>query len=77
MSAPRIRSLLIGVIATNDVDYILRNDTIYLDVHGRSVAINRHAWRALLNGAPGREPVALPMQVNDRSIGHVKTQSAW
>jgi hypothetical protein len=78
ISAPRIRSLLIGIIAVNDIDYVLRNDTIYLDVHGRGEAIDRHAWRRLLSAAhPVREPMTIRPKVDDRSIGPVRVQSAW
>jgi hypothetical protein len=76
MSAPRIRSVLIGIIATNDVPYILSNSDIFLDVYSHGEPIDRHAWRRLLSGPVGA-PTALRPKVDDRSIGHVRQASAW
>jgi hypothetical protein len=71
MSCPRIRSVLIGVIASNDVPYCLDNSQLFLDPHGRGKAINPNAWRKLLAGAALREPVPRVKAVDDRSIGFV------
>jgi hypothetical protein len=77
MFCPRIRSVLIGIIATNDVDFHLSNSDLYLDPHGRGRAVDRSAWRALLNGAPLREPTPIERKVSDASVGFVRQASAW
>jgi hypothetical protein len=73
----RIRSVLLAVIATNDVDYTLSNSDLFLDVFGRGKAIDRGAWRKLLAGAPVREPTPGKPPFSDGSIGHVKVGGVW
>jgi hypothetical protein len=77
LGAPRIRSLLIGIIATNDVPYVLSNKDVYLDPYGRGAPISRDSWRRLLDGAPVREPMVVRQQQVDRTIGHVNQIPSW
>lgn len=79
ISAPRIRSLLIGIIATNDTPYALSNSDIWLDPWGSrgTVPIDRTAWRALLRGSPIREPVKIEPKVKDDTIGGVRQLNTW
>jgi hypothetical protein len=76
LGAPRIRSLLIGIIATNDVPYVLSNNDIYLDSYGRGAPISRDSWRKLLSGGPLREPMAVREKQLDGSIGYRKILAA-
>jgi hypothetical protein len=75
--APRIRSVLIGIIACHDVNYTLSNSDLYLDTFGRGAPISREAWRRLLNGAPVREPMAVREKQLDGSIGMRKQIPSW
>jgi hypothetical protein len=79
ISVPRIRSLLVGIIATNDVPYVLNNGEIYLDTFGRGKPIDRTAWRRLLDdgGEPVREPVPIRPRQPDFSIGMRNLIPSW
>jgi hypothetical protein len=80
LHAPRIRSVLLGVIATHDVPYVVANDKIYLDAFGRGKMIDRTAWRKLLPGGGG-EPVREPLPTRppqlDGSIGFINQIPSW
>jgi hypothetical protein len=73
----RIRSVLLAVIATNDVSFTLSNSDLFLDVFGRGAPVDRSAWRKLLTGAPVREPTVINKPPLDESIGHVKVGGVW
>ena len=77
LSAPRIRSVLIGIVACHDVPFILDNSSIYLDTFGRGKPISRGAWRRLLAGAPVREPMVVNKKELDGSIGVQRQISSW
>jgi hypothetical protein len=78
---PRIRSLLVGIVATNDIDFALSNSDIWLNPFGGTggAAIDRMQWRKLLDGAPLREPIVIEPKFKDFGIGGVKMQgvNAW
>jgi hypothetical protein len=79
MHVPRIRSLLLGIIAVNDVPYILNNNELYLNPFGRGQQIDRTAWRRLLadGGEPVREPTPGKPPFSDGSIGPVNVSGVW
>jgi hypothetical protein len=77
MSAPRIRSVLIGVIACNDIPFCVSNNDLYLDTLGRGAPIDRSKWKLLLRGDPLPEPAKVPEKMFDGGIGFVKVQGVW
>jgi hypothetical protein len=77
LGAPRIRSVLLGIVATNDVPYVLSNNDLYLDAYGRGAPISRDAWRKLLSGAPVREPQVVREKQLDHSIGFRQQIPSW
>jgi hypothetical protein len=77
LEAPRIRSVLLGIVATNDVPFMLCNHDLYLDTYGRGAPISRDAWRKLLSGAPVREPQVVREKQLDHSIGFRQQIPSW
>jgi hypothetical protein len=76
---PRIRSLLVAVIASNDSKWVLDNGIIFLNPYVSGPTIDRGAWKKLLSEAtPLREPEKLDRKL-DLSIGGIRVQgvNAW
>jgi hypothetical protein len=71
--------VLIGIVASNDIDFALDNSRLWLDPYsGRGRPIDRGAWRKLLNGASSlREPVQVEPRIKDFSIGPVRQAASW
>jgi hypothetical protein len=72
----RPRTLLPAIICLG-LPYVLDHSVLYVDPHrSRGTAIDRTAWRRLLNGGDIR-PATPIKQIDDRSIGAVKVGGAW
>jgi hypothetical protein len=70
--AGRPRTLLPAIIVS-DVPFHLDHSSLFLDPYrSKGTAIDRQAWRRLLNGGELRQAIPIKQTVDDRSIGYRK-----
>ena len=73
----KVRTLIPAIIATGSIPFALDHSVIYLDPHrARGTRVDCTSWKRVLAGADLLQATPIK-QIDDRSVGHVRVQSAW